>query len=213
MRFRTEIWLLFLFLLTVHSHAQTSFVNWESPQISPLDVTPGGMILAVNTADNRLEVIDPTGGVLNSIPVGLDPVSVRARSNDEAWVVNHISDTISIVDLPLGNVIRTLYTDDEPTDVVFAGTPECAFVSVSQRNKIAVFDPSDLDQPPTFLEIEGEDPRSLATDGFRVYVAIFESGNKSFSIDEFDVSDGAFNPYPGTPNPPPNFGNAFSPAD
>ena len=211
MKFQIEIWLLCLFLLAVQTQAQTSFVNWESPQISPLDVTPNGLILAVNTADNRLEVIDTVGGVLNSIPVGLDPVSVRARSNEEAWVVNHISDTISIVDLQSGNVVQTLYTDDEPTDVVFAGTPERAFVSVSQRNKIAVFDPNNLNQPPTFLEIEGEDPRSLATDGVRVYAAIFESGNKSFSIDEFDVSDGAFNPYPGTPNPPPNFGASFNP--
>ena len=34
---------------------------------------------------------------LGSVPVGLDTVSVRARTNNEAWVVNHSSDSISIV--------------------------------------------------------------------------------------------------------------------
>ncbi len=106
--------------------AQT-FVNWESPHVSPIDLTPdGSLLLAVNTADNRLEVftVSVSGLVaLGSVPVGLDPVSVRARTNTEAWVVNHISDTVSIVDLVTMNVTGTLYPGDEPADVVFAGTP------------------------------------------------------------------------------------------
>ena len=69
---------------------------------------------------------------MGSIPVGLDPVTVRARSNTEAWVVNGISDTISIVDLMSMNVVATLYPGNEPADVVFAGKPNRAFVSVSQ---------------------------------------------------------------------------------
>ena len=73
-----------------------SFVNWESPHVNPIDITPDGdRLLVVNTADNRLEVFTITGDTIaavGSISVGLDPVSVRARTNDEAWVVNHISD-------------------------------------------------------------------------------------------------------------------------
>ncbi|MCH7799888.1 MAG: hypothetical protein IID28_15830, partial [Planctomycetes bacterium] len=80
--------------------AQT-FVNWESPHVSPIDLTPdGSLLLAVNTADNRLEVFTVSGSglaSLGSVPVGLDPVSVRARTDTEAWVVNHVSDTVSIV--------------------------------------------------------------------------------------------------------------------
>lgn len=30
--------------------------------------------------------------------VGIDPVSVRFRTNNELWVVNHISDSVSVVD-------------------------------------------------------------------------------------------------------------------
>ena len=73
-----------------------SFVNWESAHVHPLDITPDGTkILAVNTANNSLEVYSPSGSslkFLKAIPVGLDPVTVRARTNTEAWVVNVISD-------------------------------------------------------------------------------------------------------------------------
>lgn len=190
-----------------------SFVNWESPQIHPLEMTPDGLrLLAVNTPDNRLEVFDLATGSpfhVGSVPVGLDPVTVRARTNDEAWVVNHISDSISIVHLPTFRVKQTITTGDEPTDVVFAGSPQRAFVCLSQLNHIKVYDPADLDAPPVVVPIQGEDPRSLATDGTRVFAAIFESGNRSTILSEFEVSDLA-SPYAGQ-NPPPNAGTLFDP--
>src|SRR5687767_606665 len=124
------------------TYGQSSFVNWEHPHVHPLDVTPDqSKLLAVNTADNQLEVFDITSGRpvrLSSIPVGVDPVSVRAFSNTEVWVANHISDSISIVSLTTMNVIRTLTTRDEPCDIVFAG-PSRAFVSCSQPNVVMVF--------------------------------------------------------------------------
>ena len=162
------------------AHGQ-SFVNWESPHVSPVDLTPdGSRLLAVNTADNRLEVFTVTSGAVvhaGSVPVGLDPVSVRARTDTEAWVVNHVSDTVSIVDLVTMNVTATLYPGDEPADVVFAGTPSRAFVTVSQLNQVKVYDPLDLSAAPVVIDLAGEDPRALATDGTSVYAAIFESGN------------------------------------
>ncbi|MFN0007624.1 MAG: hypothetical protein ACKVXR_06925, partial [Planctomycetota bacterium] len=90
-------------VLPVRAQSPGAFVNWETPHVYPLDRTPdGSRLLAVNTADARLEVFDASGVVLTplfSVPVGLDPVSVRARTNDEAWVVNHVSDSVSIVRL------------------------------------------------------------------------------------------------------------------
>ena len=80
-----------------------SWVNWESPPVHPLELVSGSdLLLATNTADSHLEIYNISSGVpvpLMSVPVGLDPVSVRARNATEAWVVNRISDTISIVDL------------------------------------------------------------------------------------------------------------------
>jgi YVTN family beta-propeller protein len=188
----------------------------------------GTRLLAVNTPDDRLEVFDLTGGSvvpLASIPVGLDPVSVRTRTNHEAWVVNHISDSVSIVDLDTLNVVATLTTADEPADVVFGGAPERAFVSCSQANEVMAFDPGDLFTPPTVIPIDAETPRAMAVSpgGDRIYVAIFESGNASTILSggcgadtdpcfrtTKNVVDNPDGPYGGV-NPPPNSPNGFKP--
>jgi len=95
----------------------SAFVNWETPHVHPLDLTPDGtMLLAVNTPDAGLEILDVTGATpvaVGRVGVGLDPVSVRARTSDEAWVVNHVSDSVSIVDLTTRHVVRTLNPGDE----------------------------------------------------------------------------------------------------
>jgi YVTN family beta-propeller protein len=210
---------------TAAAQSPSSFVNWETPHVHPLDVTPdGSKLLAVNTADDRLEVFDASGATLTrlySIPVGLDPVSVRARTNDEVWVVNHISDSVSIVKLSTRSVTRTLKTDDEPCDVVFAGSPQRAWVSCSQANSVLAFDLANLSNSPARIAIDGEDPRAMATsaDGSKVYVAIFESGNASTELAGGAVNNIGFppnvvsdpaGPYGGL-NPPPNSGALFNP--
>lgn len=199
-----------------------SFVNWETPHVHPLDVTPDGKkLLAVNTADGRLEVFDisSTSSIpvsLGSVPVGLDPVSVRARTNTEAWVVNHISDSVSIVNLNTMSVVATLQTEDEPADVAFAGTPQRAFVTGAQASKLMVFDPVNRTAAPVVLNLAGEEPRAMAVspDGNKLYVAFFESGNKT-TIVGTSVQNNAVNsplgPYGGQ-NPPPNDGVNFKPA-
>src|SRR6185369_3479755 len=111
----------------VPAAAQPSFVNFESGQVRPLALAPGGATLfAVNTPDNRLEIFTVSGGNLThsgSVVVGLEPVAVAARSATEVWVVNHLSDSISIVDVSSTppRVTRTLLVGDEPRDIVFAG--------------------------------------------------------------------------------------------
>ncbi len=194
--------------------ASAQFVNWETPHVSPITVTPDGTTLALtNLPDNRIEVYDITSGLpvhIGSVPVGLDPVAVAARTDTELWVANHISDSVSIIDLATMNVSRTLATGDEPCDIVFAGTPTRAFVSISQENRVEVFDPADLDAAPISLPIAGEDPRDLETDGTRVFAAIFESGNKTTILSESETSSSR-NPYPGDQNPPPNDGASFFP--
>jgi DNA-binding beta-propeller fold protein YncE len=226
------------FAAVLPAAAQNAFVNWETPPVHPMDITPdGSKLLVVNLADNRLEIYDITSGSpvhTGVIPVGLDPVSVRARTDDEVWVVSHISDSVNIVSLSAGNVVATVRTDDEPCDVVFAGTPQRAFVSCSQANSVLVFDPANLATAATRLALQGEDPRAMAVSvaGNEVYVAIFESGNRSTIVAGGsgtgtiafppNAVNSTFSPYfdsgqPFTlgvnpPNPPPNDGTNFSPA-
>src|SRR6185503_13210037 len=135
--------------------ARAAYVNFESSHVHPLDLTPSGArLLAVNTPDALLEVFtvqaDGTIRAQRSIPVGLEPVTVVARTDSEAWVVNTLSDTVSIVDLDLGTVTRTLAVGDEPTDVVFASGR--AFVAVSQEDAVKVFSIADLTLPPVRVD-------------------------------------------------------------
>ncbi|MBI3734992.1 hypothetical protein HY256_00565, partial [Candidatus Sumerlaeota bacterium] len=158
-----------------------------------------------------------------SIPVGLDPVSVRARSSTEAWVVNHISDSISVVDITAQRVIATIATSEEPQDVVFvAGSPARAFVSCSHDNRIQIYNATTR----AFIQnltLAGEEPRALAVspDGSKVYAAIFESGNGSTLLGGGIDPDGATvafppnavndpnSPYLGK-NPPSNTSGGFN---
>lgn len=204
------------------------FVNFETPHVHPIDLTPdASLLISVNTPDNRIEVFTLQSGLprlAGSVGVGLDPVTVRARTTQEVWVVNHLSDSVSVVDLDTMNVVRTIQTQDEPADVVFAGPGvQRAFVTCSQANVVQVFDVETgalVDEIPIF----GEDPRALAVspDGQTVYTAVFESGNHStilggglemmqtLAFPPNVVSDPA-GPYGGV-NPPPNDGGTFSPA-
>jgi len=203
-----------------------AFVNFESPHVHPLDLDGTyRQLLAVNTADNRVELFDISGVDVRwsaSIPVGLDPVSVRFRNQAEAWVVNHISDSVSVIDLASQSVVRTLATDDEPADVVFAGPQfRWGFVTCSQANTVLRFDATDLDSPPVRIPILGEDPRALAVskNGQFVYAAIAESGNRTTLLAGGSTEGGTFpgnavshtsGPYGGL-NPPPNAGTSIQP--
>ncbi|MGQ0802051.1 MAG: YncE family protein [Pseudomarimonas sp.] len=212
-------------LLTLASFtgaAEVPFVNWENHPIRALDISPDGRLLAVaHTADQRVQLFDISSGAAvaaGHVVVGVDPVAVKFRNDAELWVVNHISDSVSIVDVAARRVRDTLATDDEPFDVVFAQGR--AFVSCSQVNRVLVFDAADPGTPQR-ITINGEDPRALAVsaDGRQVYVAIFESGNAStllggglmgISVGVPNVVSDQRGPYGGV-NPPPNAGSVFDP--
>jgi YVTN family beta-propeller protein len=161
--------------------APAAFVNFEAKQTHPLCLSEDGTKLyAVNTPDSRLSVFDVTHPdnpvLIAEIPVGLAPVSVQARTEDEVWVVNEVSDSVSIVSVGRRLVLKTLQVKDEPADVVFARGR--AFVSAARRNEIAVFDVSNHTRIAT-IPLQGENPRALALSpaGDRVYVAFALSGN------------------------------------
>ena len=77
-------------VLTVSAHAQLDYKHFEARQVHPIGLTPdGAKVLAVNSPDARLSVFDAaTMSRVVEIPVGLEPVTVRARTNDEVWVVS-----------------------------------------------------------------------------------------------------------------------------
>lgn len=204
----------------------TNFVNFETAPVHPIALGPDGRTLAVcNLPDNRVEFFDVSTGVptpTGSVPVGLDPVTVRFASANELWVVNHISSAISIVDVAARHVVATIQTVAGPSDLVFAGNPLRAWVSCSRTNTVLVIDPQTR-SVVTNIAIDGERPRAMAVspDGSRVYVAIFESGNGTTVLGRRLTTvgtpaqpgpvDDPTGPYGGN-NPPPNSGTNFVPA-
>ncbi|MBC7820495.1 MAG: beta-propeller fold lactonase family protein, partial [Planctomycetaceae bacterium] len=184
------------FVATIASLSAQPFVNYEGKQTSPVRLSPdGSRLFAVNTADNRLSVFDvsnPKNPILIAeIPVGLEPVSVNPISNDEAWVVNEVSDSVSVVSVSQHIVTDTLYVKDEPADVIFANGR--AFVSASRNNQIAVFD-LQTHASVTNIPVFGENPRALCvnSNGTRVYATFALSGNRTTLI-----------PFPQAPPQPP----------
>jgi len=203
--------------------AQGNYTLFESGPVRPVALSPNGAKLFVcNIPDGRLEIFDvsPAGlAHVASVPVGVEPVAVAARNDGEVWVVNHLSDSVSIVDVASLRVVRTLLVGDEPRDIVFAGsTGNRAFITAAHRGQnrpgdpelltpgvgrsdVWVFEATGLGAPLggtplTILNLFGDTPRALAVspiDG-TVYAAVFHSGNQTTAVNEGVL-----------PTPPPLF--------
>lgn len=161
-----------------------AFEHFEGRHCHPVDATPDGrVLLAVNAPEGRLSVFSTPPPpalplLIAEIPVGLEPVTVRVRNNHEAWVVNEVSDSISIIDITEGRCTAHLSIGDEPADVIFSG--DHAYVSCARENRIAVIDTTSLAIVDS-IHLSGNFPRSLAlsADGTRLYAAFLLSGNNT----------------------------------
>lgn len=200
-----------LLALCVFPSAATAFVNFESGQTRPLAYIPvtndGSLLFAANTPDSRVEIYRVRNQLrhLDSVPVGLEPVAIAARTADEVWVVNHLSDSVSILKNGANgwSVVNTLQVGDEPRDIVFAGPNRSrAFITSADRNldrplnskignaSLWVFDAENPGNAPvTVMNLFTSEPRALTVspDGNKVYVAALNSGNQTTIIDELLV--------------------------
>jgi YVTN family beta-propeller protein len=182
------------------------FTNFETEPVRPLALAPDGRLLyALNTADDRLEIFDAQGESLRSIgetAVGLRPVALALRG-DQVWLVNHLSDSVSVVDVSdpaRPKVIHTLQVGDEPRGIVVAGpNRDRIFVAAAYRGEtltpgigraqLWIFDAARPTAPPEKLILFGSKPRALAAsvDGRQVYASVYLSGNGTASVSGEDA--------------------------
>ncbi|HHH42649.1 MAG TPA: hypothetical protein ENK49_00780 [Gammaproteobacteria bacterium] len=159
----------------------------------------------------------------------MEPIVMAARTNTEVWVVNHLSDSVSIVDVSgVPRVTHTLLVGDEPRDIVFAGTggTRRAFVTTAHRGQSSPWGPDTLPDnlgefatpgigradlwafdagnptaPATMLSFFTDTLRALVVspDGRHVYVAGFHTGNRTTIIPEGAVCNGGATAAPCNP--------------
>lgn len=205
--------------------AEGGYELFESVPVRPLALSAdGGLLFAANTADNRVEVfVVGAGGSLAStgeVQVGLEPVAIAARGNDEIWVTNHLSDSVSRIDVSdptRPRVTHTVLVGDEPRDIVIGGTSfDKVFVACARRGQNRPGDPQlttpgvgrgdvwviDADDPaaaPDIVTVFGDTPRALAVspDGSDVYAAVHHSGTQTTVLREGVVrTNGGLPPLP-----------------
>jgi DNA-binding beta-propeller fold protein YncE len=216
-----------LVVLLAGSPAHAVYENFEAGHVRPLALSPdGSRLFAVNTPDNQLSIFAVTAegmDLVGEVPVGLRPVALAVvelgEGALEVWVVNHLSDSVSIVvidavDPSNSRVRKTLLVGDEPRDIVLGGTG-FAFITTARRGQhdtvpaanlsaagtpralVWVFDTGNTGAgiggtPVNVIELFADTPRGLAVsaDGNTVYAAGFRSGNQTTVVGEGDVTSG-----------------------
>ncbi len=166
--------------------------SFLSPHSKPVVLNRDHVFVA-NTPADTVDVIDrKTRKIVRRIAVGIDPAGLALRPDGkELWVSNHVSDSVSVIDLEKRNptyfhVVATVQDldprtratrFDEPVGVAFASN-EKAYVALSSENRIAVVN-TRTRKVEKRLNITAQDPRAIVVRGERLYVVPFESNNKT----------------------------------
>jgi DNA-binding beta-propeller fold protein YncE len=150
-------------------------LTFESGPVRPLALAAdASRVFVANTPNGSLDIlrVTPAGLVADgSVKVGIDPVAVAVQSDREVWVVNHVSDSVSVVDVSQAppRVVRTLLVGDEPSDIVFAGGGR-AFITTAHRGPQRA--------SPDLAGIPGAGDPQLTTPGVgRADVWVFDPAN------------------------------------
>ncbi len=156
--------------------------TFESGPVRPLALSSNGSQLFVaNTSNASLDVFNVTATDLTfsgSAYVGVDPVAVAVRSGSEVWVVNQVSDSVSVVDTSVSppHVTHTLLVGDEPSDIVFAGLGgNRAFITTAHRGQQRT--------DPSVAAVPGAGDPQLTTAGVgRADVWVFDATNLGSTV-------------------------------
>ena len=162
-----------------------------SPHFNPIVVSQG-LVYVTNTPADTVDVINTTSRqIIKRIDVGISPSGLALRPDgSELWVTNHVSDSVSVVDIRSKSATRFVVVStiqdfdsagatrfDEPVGIAFASNNK-AYVTLSGENQIAVID-AYTRKIVKRLSIPAQSPRALAVRNGLLYVLPFESGNQT----------------------------------
>ncbi|MFG0317532.1 MAG: hypothetical protein ACF8XB_09675 [Planctomycetota bacterium JB042] len=207
--------------------AASPFPNFESGPVNALLLSPDGRRLyALNTPDHRVEVFAtagvevakaPSGGPAAPTPVsrpvrigavfcGLEPVAMALHPDDPdvLFVSNHVSDSVSVVDLAKLQVVQTIPVGDEPQGLVVADGR--LFVACARAPQVppapGQLDPGPFDEhvvvvtqaaPPyawiANVPVDGVKPRDVCVAAGRVHAVPQVSGNRTTLLDETETKN------------------------
>ena len=192
---------------------EATYTNFESAHVRPIAIdNENRRLFAVNTPNGSVELFDigAQGDLTHksSVRVGLEPVAL-ALNGSYLWVVNHLSDSVSIIDTSpeTPQIVNTIDVGDEPRDIVFAGEDfSKVFITTAHRGQNSPVDPqlttpgvgradvwvfetseqtmASLTSPVDIVTLFSDTPRALAVtpDGKTVYAAAYLSGNQTTTI-------------------------------
>jgi len=171
--------------VTVAPSTITPTFTFESGPVRPVALSEDGTTLYVaNTSNGSLDIftVTTTGvSAVASVPVGVDPVAVAARTSTEVWVVNQVSDSVSVVDTSTTppHVTRTLLVGDDPSDIVFGGTGTAretrAFITTAHRGQHR--------SDPSIASVPGAgDPQLTTARVARADVWVFDATNLGVTV-------------------------------
>lgn len=163
--------------------ANPKYVGFESAAVRPIAFSADKKSIYISNIPNHsLDIYRYSeAGILTkqfSLPVGIEPVAVAVvgtGNNEQAWVVNHVSDSISIVkfDREHPYVAQTLLVGDEPRDIVFA--QDKAFITTAHRGQQR--------SNAALANVEGAGDPELHTAGIsRADVWVFDTQNLGTSL-------------------------------
>ena len=171
-----------------------------SPQANPVALSgDGSVVYALNTSAGTLSIRSALApyALIAELPVGVEPVGLAVRPKlspadpaEDEWllVANHVSDSIAVVSLASRAVIDVIQvldgngvsTTDEPVGIAFDGRDR-AFVTLDNRGEVLELHvgAGGRFQPGPRAVLTAQGPRALAVANGRLFVAAFESGNRT----------------------------------
>ncbi len=156
-----------------------SSLNFETAPVAPLCFSPdGAQLFVLNTQGSRVAVFDTASWQrVNEFAVGLGAAALAWRPGTrELWVVDRMQSCISVIDVDLGAIVRSIRVGGEPYGLVFTPSADRAYVTSAGLNRVDVVRTSDYANVGS-IAVPARSPRGIAMQAGAAWIAPFLSGN------------------------------------